>query len=120
MLEKMLLMRAIEKCWLPAFNRFLGSLLLTELRRTVADIVELALRLHNISTQKTRKQWVQEMLDRTGTPTRNHGQYPGQLSGGNRQRVAIARALIMRKQFSSAMNQPRRWMYRFSRKSSIC
>ncbi len=65
-------------------------------RRTVADIVEVALRLHNIGTPETRKQRVQEMLDRVGMPTRTHGQYPGQLSGGQRQRVAIARALIMR------------------------
>lgn len=65
-------------------------------RRTVADIVEVALRLHNIGTPETRKQWVQEMLDRVGMSTRTHGQYPGQLSGGQRQRVAIARALIMR------------------------
>ncbi|MGL9751832.1 MAG: ATP-binding cassette domain-containing protein [Symbiopectobacterium sp.] len=65
-------------------------------RRMAADIVEVALRLHNIGTPETRKQWVQEMLDRTGMPTRTHGQYPGQLSGGQRQRVAIARALIMR------------------------
>ncbi|MCW2475378.1 MULTISPECIES: ATP-binding cassette domain-containing protein [unclassified Symbiopectobacterium] len=65
-------------------------------RRTVADIVDVALRLHNIGTPETRKQRVQEMLDRVGMPTRTHGQYPGQLSGGQRQRVAIARALIMR------------------------
>lgn len=32
-------------------------------RRTVADIVEVALRLHNIGTPETRKQRVQEMLD---------------------------------------------------------
>ncbi|MBG6247033.1 MULTISPECIES: ATP-binding cassette domain-containing protein [Symbiopectobacterium] len=65
-------------------------------RRTVADIAEVALRLHNIGTPETRKQRVQEMLDLVGMPTRTHGQYPGQLSGGQRQRVAIARALIMR------------------------
>ncbi|MEI7187701.1 ATP-binding cassette domain-containing protein [Dickeya dianthicola] len=64
-------------------------------RRTVADIVEVALRLHHIGTPAERKQRVREMLDRVGMPARTHGQYPGQLSGGQRQRVAIARALIL-------------------------
>ncbi|GAB7200291.1 ATP-binding cassette domain-containing protein [Dickeya oryzae] len=64
-------------------------------RRTVADIVEVALRLHHIGTPMERKQRVREMLDRVGMPERTHGQYPGQLSGGQRQRVAIARALIL-------------------------
>ncbi|UAY96777.1 ATP-binding cassette domain-containing protein [Dickeya dadantii] len=64
-------------------------------RRTVADIVEVALRLHNIGTPMQRKQRVREMLDVVGMPERTHGQYPGQLSGGQRQRVAIARALIL-------------------------
>ncbi|MBP2856909.1 ABC transporter ATP-binding protein [Dickeya oryzae] len=64
-------------------------------RRTVADIVEVALRLHHIGTPAERKQRVREMLDRVGMPERTHGQYPGQLSGGQRQRVAIARALIL-------------------------
>ncbi|RLM22439.1 peptide ABC transporter ATP-binding protein [Brenneria alni] len=65
-------------------------------RRTVADIVEVALRLHGIGTPEERKQRVTEMLDVVGMPARTHSQYPGQLSGGQRQRVAIARALIMR------------------------
>ncbi|QYM92491.1 ATP-binding cassette domain-containing protein [Dickeya zeae] len=64
-------------------------------RRTVADIVEVALRLHHIGTPTQRKQRVREMLDVVGMPERTHGQYPGQLSGGQRQRVAIARALIL-------------------------
>ncbi|MBP2836867.1 ATP-binding cassette domain-containing protein [Dickeya parazeae] len=64
-------------------------------RRTVADIVEVALRLHHIGTPAERKQRVREMLDRVGMPERTLGQYPGQLSGGQRQRVAIARALIL-------------------------
>ncbi|MFP1733332.1 ATP-binding cassette domain-containing protein [Lonsdalea quercina] len=65
-------------------------------RRTVADIVEVALRLHNMGTPEERKTRVKEMLDVVGMPARTHQQYPGQLSGGQRQRVAIARALIMR------------------------
>ena len=65
-------------------------------RRTVFDVVEVALRLHNVGTPDERKKRVSEMLDLVGMPTRTHSQYPGQLSGGQRQRVAIARALILR------------------------
>ncbi|QCR10429.1 ABC transporter ATP-binding protein [Brenneria rubrifaciens] len=65
-------------------------------RRTVSDIVEVALNLHKIGTPGERKTRVKEMLDVVGMPARTHSQYPGQLSGGQRQRVAIARALIMR------------------------
>ena len=65
-------------------------------RRTVADCVEVALRLHNMGTPDERRQRVKEMLDVVGMPARTHSHYPGQLSGGQRQRVAIARALIMR------------------------
>ncbi|MFS2222710.1 ATP-binding cassette domain-containing protein [Pantoea sp. B65] len=65
-------------------------------RRTVADVVEVALRLHNIGTPAERKKQVRDMLDMVGMPSRTHSQYPGQLSGGQRQRVAIARALILR------------------------
>lgn len=65
-------------------------------RRTVSDVVEVALRLHNIGTPAERKTQVREMLDMVGMPSRTHSQYPGQLSGGQRQRVAIARALILR------------------------
>ncbi|WP_416414736.1 ATP-binding cassette domain-containing protein [Pantoea sp. App145] len=65
-------------------------------RRTVSDVVEVALRLHNIGTPAERKKQVREMLDMVGMPSRTHSQYPGQLSGGQRQRVAIARALILR------------------------
>lgn len=64
-------------------------------RRTVSDVVEVALRLHNIGTPAERKKQVHDMLDRVGMPSRTHSQYPGQLSGGQRQRVAIARALIL-------------------------
>ncbi|MEA9392090.1 ATP-binding cassette domain-containing protein [Acerihabitans sp. TG2] len=65
-------------------------------RRTVSDVVEVALRLHNIGTPAERKKQVRDMLERVGMPSRTHSQYPGQLSGGQRQRVAIARALILR------------------------
>jgi len=65
-------------------------------RRTVADIVGVPLRLHQVGTHAERKKRVTEMLDLVGMPERTHSQYPNQLSGGQRQRVAIARALVLR------------------------
>ncbi|MGJ7487376.1 ATP-binding cassette domain-containing protein [Variovorax sp. LT2P21] len=65
-------------------------------RRTVADIVGVPLRLHQVGTHAEQKKRVKEMLDLVGMPERTHSQYPNQLSGGQRQRVAIARALVLR------------------------
>jgi len=65
-------------------------------RRTVADIVGVPLRLHQVGTHQEQRRRVGEMLDMVGMPERTHGQYPNQLSGGQRQRVAIARALVLR------------------------
>jgi peptide/nickel transport system ATP-binding protein len=65
-------------------------------RRTVADIVGVPLRLHQVGTHAEQKRRVKEMLDLVGMPERTHSQYPNQLSGGQRQRVAIARALVLR------------------------
>ncbi|MGJ7492483.1 ATP-binding cassette domain-containing protein [Variovorax sp. ZT4R33] len=65
-------------------------------RRTVADIVGVPLRLHQVGTHAEQRQRVKEMLDLVGMPERTHSQYPNQLSGGQRQRVAIARALVLR------------------------
>ena len=65
-------------------------------RRTVADIVGVPLRLHQVGTHAEQKKHVKDMLDLVGMPERTHSQYPNQLSGGQRQRVAIARALVLR------------------------
>ncbi|MFZ3119533.1 MAG: ATP-binding cassette domain-containing protein [Variovorax sp.] len=65
-------------------------------RRTVADIVGVPLRLHQVGTHAEQRKRVKEMLDLVGMPERTHSQYPNQLSGGQRQRVAIARALVLR------------------------
>ena len=65
-------------------------------RRTVADIVGVPLRLHQVGTHAEQKKRVKDMLDLVGMPERTHSQYPNRLSGGQRQRVAIARALVLR------------------------
>jgi peptide/nickel transport system ATP-binding protein len=85
--------RALTSRMQPIFQDPYSSL---NPRRTVFDLVEVALRLHKVGTPESRRIDVGEMLDRVGMPTRTHHQYPGQLSGGQRQRVAIARALILR------------------------
>ena len=65
-------------------------------RRTVADIVGVPLRIHQIGSRAEQQRTVRETLDLVGMPERTHHQYPNQLSGGQRQRVAIARALVLR------------------------
>jgi len=65
-------------------------------RRTVADIVGVPLRIHQVGSLAEQQRTVRDMLDLVGMPERTHRQYPNQLSGGQRQRVAIARALVLR------------------------
>ena len=65
-------------------------------RRTVADIVGVPLRIHDVGSRAEQQRTVRETLDLVGMPERTHQQYPNQLSGGQRQRVAIARALVLR------------------------
>jgi len=65
-------------------------------RRTVADIVGVPLRIHQVGSRAEQQRAVRDTLDLVGMPERTHQQYPNQLSGGQRQRVAIARALVLR------------------------
>ncbi len=64
-------------------------------RKTIADIVSLPLRVHNVGDAKSRDKAVRKTLELVGLPSRVLNTYPSQMSGGQRQRVAIARALIM-------------------------
>ncbi len=65
-------------------------------RKTIADIISLPLRVHNVGTRDERARWLDEIMQKVGLSPRYLSNYPNQLSGGQRQRVAIARALIMR------------------------
>ena len=85
--------KALARAVQPIFQDPYSSL---NPRRTVADIVGVPLRLHDVGTHAEQKKRVKEMLDLVGMPERTHSQYPNQLSGGQRQRVAIARALVLR------------------------
>ncbi len=85
--------KALARAVQPIFQDPYSSL---NPRRTVADIVGVPLKLHQVGTAAEQRQRVREMLDLVGMPERTHSQYPNQLSGGQRQRVAIARALVLR------------------------
>ena len=68
-------------------------------RKTVRDIVGVALRqrgitdIHNLETETLH------LLKRVGLSERQIDAYPHQFSGGQRQRIGIARSLAMRPQF---------------------
>ena len=85
--------RALARQIQPVFQDPYSSL---NPRRTVAEIVGVPLRIHQVGSRAEQQRAVQDMLSRVGMPERTHQQYPGQLSGGQRQRVAIARALVLR------------------------
>jgi peptide/nickel transport system ATP-binding protein len=84
--------RALARQIQPVFQDPYSSL---NPRRTVADIVGVPLRIHQVGSRAEQQRSVRDMLGRVGMPERTHQQYPNQLSGGQRQRVAIARALVL-------------------------
>jgi oligopeptide/dipeptide ABC transporter ATP-binding protein len=68
-------------------------------RRTVEEIVELPLRVHETLDAAARHRRVAAMLDRVGLARQHLGRYPHQFSGGQRQRIGIARALVLEPDF---------------------
>lgn len=62
-------------------------------RRTIKQILELPLAVHNISRDSARNEKVAELLQMVGLPLDYLYKYPQAISGGERQMVAIARAL---------------------------
>ena len=65
-------------------------------RRTVFDILDTVLRVHNVKGATERRRQIEAMLDRVGLPANAGRRYPNEFSGGQRQRIGIARALILR------------------------
>ncbi len=69
-------------------------------RKTVGQIIEEPLRVHNmISDKRERQKRVLELMDIVGLASRYYGTYPHELDGGRRQRIGIARALSMNPKF---------------------
>ena len=68
-------------------------------RKTVRDIVGVALRQRGFKNTQEREAETLRLLKRVGLSERHINSYPHQFSGGQRQRIGIARSLAMRPQF---------------------
>ncbi|MBP1842483.1 peptide/nickel transport system ATP-binding protein/oligopeptide transport system ATP-binding protein [Rhizobium petrolearium] len=69
-------------------------------RRTVAEIVGLPLKLHNLAKSgREARDKVAAIMERVGLKAAHLDRYPHQFSGGQRQRIGIARALISNPRF---------------------
>lgn len=69
-------------------------------RKTVGQIIEEPLRIHNIiSSSKDRQKHFLELMETVGLAQRYYSTYPHELDGGRRQRIGIARALSVNPKF---------------------
>ncbi len=68
-------------------------------RKTVRDIIGVALRQRGFSEAQAREAETLQLLKRVGLSERHIDSYPHQFSGGQRQRIGIARSLAMQPQF---------------------
>lgn len=67
-------------------------------RMRIGDIIAEPLEIHGIGTHQSRRNRVEELLERVGMTANQINGYPHQLSGGQRQRVGVARALSIEPQ----------------------
>lgn len=65
-------------------------------RHTIGMILEEPYIIHNVGTNKERKQWVLDLLDKVGLSRESVDHYPHEFSGGQRQRIGIARAIALK------------------------
>jgi peptide/nickel transport system ATP-binding protein len=87
--------REIARWIQPVFQDPFSSL---NPRKTLGQILEAPLRIHDLGSSSERRKMAIESLGHCGLASRFIDKYPNQLSGGQRQRVAIARALIIKPQ----------------------
>jgi peptide/nickel transport system ATP-binding protein len=65
-------------------------------RLSIGYAIQEPMKIHNIrSTQKERKEFTYELLEKVGLEKSHYNRYPHEFSGGQRQRICIARALAM-------------------------
>jgi oligopeptide/dipeptide ABC transporter ATP-binding protein len=65
-------------------------------RHTVGSIVGAPLRLQHVTTDRSIREEVQELLSLVGLSPEHYNRYPHEFSGGQRQRIGIARTLALR------------------------
>jgi peptide/nickel transport system ATP-binding protein len=68
-------------------------------KRTVKQIVELPLKVHNLIKSEGEMGRAEELLSMVGLPTEYLSRYPRELGGGEKQMVAIARAMATNPSF---------------------
>lgn len=68
-------------------------------RMTVGNIIAEPLKVHNIGTEKERRQRVEALLELVGLNPYFINRYPHEFSGGQRQRIGVARAVALEPEF---------------------
>lgn len=64
--------------------------------KTIGDTLTEPLKVHQIyATEKERKDFIIDLMEKVGLTTAQFNRYPHEFSGGQRQRVVIARALAL-------------------------
>ena len=95
-------MRAKRKEMQMIFQDPLASL---DPRKTVGQIIEEPLKIHNIiPSARDRQKRVLELMETVGLAQRYYSTYPHELDGGRRQRIGIARALRRQSNVLSSRN----------------